>query len=381
MKKVSGMSTLKNLNLLLMLLLGTSSFAKTKITKNAPASTTESLSEYKDCKTDALRKSRKYSNTKKRRDALGSMLVQCREEFPSIHMMNVCKANALRDYKNNATDFKLAMTECRTEYAKLKFHTKDLLPVTWHKDKIYFAGAGLNSPLKIRTKANNIGMTEKFGNFNCSNPVNAKTNKKLIEYILIGNTIDSWRPFAHSDRKILMKKLKLSKRNPKAISDILGELIYNKKSKQITNFLPSSFCYFDRKLAYSIDAIKTYYLLNFESNTATPYFGIAFYKDKKKPSVKKLEKLTKQRWPYNAVVTRKKNYTVISQYEIEDYDVEGDPKNLCSGARANSEIVLIGHFSSTKRADFIVVANIENLCSFGDNAAQRFLVSNSSKKN
>ena len=224
-------------------------------------------------------------------------------------------------------------------------------------------------------------MTDKFGNFDCTNPVNAKKNNKLIEYILVGNTIDSWRPFTYSDQKKLRKKLKLSKKNPKVISDILGELIYNKKSKEITNFLPSSFCYFDRKLDYSIDAIKTYYLLNFENNTATPYFGIAFYKDKKKPYVKKLENLTKQKWPYNAIVTRNENYTLISQYEVTDYDIEGDPKNLCSGARANSEIVLIGHFGGTKRADFIVVANIDNLCSFGDQAAQRFLVSNSSKKN
>ena len=147
------------------------------------------------------------------------MLIQCREEFPSIHMINICKANAFKDYKNNPTDFKLAMKECRTEYSKLKFSTKNLLPVTWHKDKIYFAGAGLNTPLKIKTKSNNVGMTDKFGNFDCTNPVNAKKNNKLIEYILVGNTIDSWRPFAYSDQKKLRKKLKLSKKNPKVISE------------------------------------------------------------------------------------------------------------------------------------------------------------------
>ena len=116
------------------------------------------------------------------------MLMQCREEFPSVHMINICKANALRDYKDNPTDFKLAMKECRTEYKKLKFDPKDLLPVTWHKDRIYFAGAGLNTPLKMRDKNNNIGMTENFGNFNCYNPINAQNNKNLIEYILVGNT-------------------------------------------------------------------------------------------------------------------------------------------------------------------------------------------------
>ena len=49
------MSILKTFNLLLMLLAGTCSLAKTKITKMAPASTSESLSEYKDCKKDALK--------------------------------------------------------------------------------------------------------------------------------------------------------------------------------------------------------------------------------------------------------------------------------------------------------------------------------------
>ena len=301
------------------------------------------------------------------------MLMQCREEFPSIHMINICKANALRDYKDNPTDFKLAMKECRTEYKKLKFDPKDLLPVTWHKDRIYFAGAGLNTPLKMRDKNNNIGMTENFGNFNCYNPINAQNNKNLIEYILVGNDINSWRPFAHSDINRLVEKFSLSASKKRTYSDILGELNYKPKTKEILNYLPSSFCYFERKLDHSIDAIKTYYLLNLQDNTATPYFGIAFYKANKKPSVRKLLKLTKYKWPYNAQVTKTANYTLISQYDVDDFDEEGDPKNLCLGPRANTELVLIGHYNSKKKADFVVVTNVSNLCSFGDKAAGRFL--------
>ena len=67
------------------------------------------------------------------------------------------------------------------------------------------------------------------------------------------------------------------------------------------------------------------------------------------------------------------NYTLISQYDVDDFDEEGDPKNLCLGPRANTELVLIGHYNSKKKADFVVVTNVSNLCSFGDKAAGRFL--------
>ena len=368
------MSLLKVLAILLLLISGNQCLAKTTISKQKPVSTKKGLSDYKQCKTDAFAQSKKYkNNSKKRRTTLAKMLIQCREEFPSYHMINVCKAAALKNYRNSPTDFKLAMKECRSEYKKLKFSTKDLVPVTWHKDKIYFAGAGLNSVLKLRSQNDTIGMSEVFGNFNCKNTVGAKNNKNLIEYLLIGNSLDSWRPFAHSKQNKIIKNLSLSEKNPKVISDTLGELNYNSKSKEVSNFLPSSFCYFDRQLDYSVDAIKTYYLLNLDSNTATPYFGIAFYRDRKKPSVKKVLRILKKKWPFDITVARKENYTLISELPIDEFDNEGDPKNLCKGARPNSEIVMIGHLNKAKKADFVVVANVNNLCTFGDKAAERFL--------
>ena len=63
----------------------------------------------------------------------------------------------------------------------------------------------------------------------------------------------------------------------------------------------------------------------------------------------------------------------MSQYLVNYYDHQGDPKNLCKGSRSNSEIIILGHYKKAKRVDFIVVANIENLCNFGDKAASNFL--------
>ena len=135
----------------------------------------------------------------------------------------------------------------------------------------------------------------------------AKTDKNFVEYILIGNDIQSWRPFAHSDRAKLLEKLGFQADTKEIVSDILGELLKEEKSKEVLNFLPSASCYFDRKLSHSIDGIKMYYLLNEKRSEATPYFGIAFYRKGKKPTRRSLLTQLRDKWPYSSSVTKNLN--------------------------------------------------------------------------
>ena len=348
-------------------------YAKTPITKQNVVSVKEGLSNYTSCKNSALEKARSAKTGKTKKALLGKYLYQCREEYPSFFMMSLCKSKALKNYSSSPTDFKLAMKDCRYEYSKLKYNPKSIIPVTWHKDKIYFAGVGLNSPLKISEKNEGLGLKKQFGNLNCENVINSKKQASLVEYILIGNNIKSWRPFAHSDAKKLITKFGFEKNETKVFSEALGEVIKESGSDSLLNYLPSASCHFDRNLKHSIDGIKIYYLLGKNKTEATPYFGIAFYKKRKKPLVKSLISKLRDQWPYSSFATKKENYTLISQYPVTEFDFQGDPKNLCKGSRSNTEVIIVGHYNKPKRADFIVVANIENLCNFGDKAASQFL--------
>ena len=144
----------------------------------------EGLSNYTMCKNKALARSKKYKNTKKRKAALTTMLTECREEYPSYFMMSLCKSKALKT-TSSPTDFKLAMKDCRYEYAKLKYNPKSIIAATWHKEKIYFAGVALK--LHSQNQQKRRYWSEKsFGNFNCENVINSKKDPNYIEYILIG---------------------------------------------------------------------------------------------------------------------------------------------------------------------------------------------------
>ena len=122
--------------------------SRNQIKKQDIVSIKEGLSNYTCVKTKPWRVLKNTKHKEKKRYFL-ACLIECREEYPSYFMMSLCKSKALKNYSNSPTDFKLAMKDCRSEYSKLKFSPKSTIPVTWHKDKIYFAGAGLNTTLKI----------------------------------------------------------------------------------------------------------------------------------------------------------------------------------------------------------------------------------------
>jgi hypothetical protein len=153
-----------------------------------------------------------------------------------------------------------------------------------------------------------------------------------------------------------------------------GELHYDPASQTVLNYFPMSYCNFDRKLGTVYDGIKIYYLVDRTSTQITPYFGTAFYRDGTRIPAKDLaEQIRSILGDQHKVFTPKPGVNLISQAEPKIFDKEGDPRNVCQNDQTSPYIALVAEREKTGLAAYALLANISNLCRYGDKISSRFL--------
>lgn len=349
-----------------------SSFAA-KRSKLTPADLSQQVQKeaagYKKCRQEVLTN---LKNKKIDKKDVTTALNVCRESFPGVSLYTECKKNAVKatDKEKQAEGIK----KCKRLLMAGTFDPTQPVPVLFENKKVFLAGIGLNDPMTIKSMPP--------PNFDCKNVKDALQSDEKAEYILFGNHPSSFAGFADLSIKKLLKPIGPAKGKEKQAAfkiDGLGRLFGDVKSKTSSLFFPSASCIFNRSLGDAFAGISVYYLIDYETKTAIPYFGILFYK-KKAPSVvasKVIETFSKYLGEGYKVVSKNNEVSFIAADTLSQFDEEGDPQNVCRKPREHHIIGAVkfrdGDASGSDSPQYLLLANIKNLCDHGDRLTRRLV--------
>lgn len=327
---------------------------------------------FKKCRSDALTLMKGGKLSPKR---LKRRLVGCKEKFPGASLYIDCKKKALKALKGKKDKVKVKekIAECKQLLRDTSFEAEKPIPFNLYRSKYFFAGIGFNKRLSLRELD--------LPNFDCSNAKSAVKKPKSAEFFLFGNHPQMFRVFSRSSPRQLIKDLKLPKAMPPDGHFVpnLGKVFGNVASKSASLFFPSTSCVFNGQLGSNFTGLSIYYLIDTKSSLLLPYFTIAFYHPdfsalSKKEMISEINKMlsTSSERTYTQT-SISKLIDVISNGKIKEFDEEGDPRNLCAKPRRHRMISVIkGRENKPEKIEYVIMANIRNLCQFGDRATRAF---------
>lgn len=340
--------------------------------------------DYQECVTAVIKKYQGPGSVKKNKK-LQYGLAACKDRYPAVSIMIDCKKEMAAAYREDHDALKAALVECKSEYSKYTFNPKNPVPFVLRGEQVFFAGAGLNRSHTIRAQededpTNGLYMGDNFGNYSCTSLYKTMFRELQPEYLLFGNDPFIYTPLRHAKREEFLKAVGLAGALNKPKTMLLsmhrdfGELHYEPSTQETVNYFPMSYCNFDRKLGPIFEGMKIYYLVDRISTQVTPYFGTAFYREDSKIPVKELaEQIRTQLGNQYQIFNPRPGVTLISQVEPTAFDKEGDPKNVCQSGHQSPYMAVINERESTGMASYTLLANISNLCRYGDKISSRFL--------
>lgn len=363
---------------------------KTQVKTQAPLKPGQEREDYQECLTAVIKKYKAPLDAK--RSALVKYgVASCRDRYPAVSIMIDCKKEMTAAYRENPNDLKAALGQCREEYTKFSFNPKSPIPFALRDNQVFFAGAGLNRTLAIREKEKPqekdgkpkeketappalLTLTENWGNYSCRPLLDTFSGRMAPEFLLFGNDPFGFTPLRHAKKDVVLQTLGLSPKRPKTVHEDLGELSLDPKSKELIQYFPSSYCFFNRKLGELYEGVKIYYLLDRAAKQVVPYFGVAFYQNEVRPVAADLAQSIAQALGAPYTVSQPKPGTqLVAQGQLTSFDAEGDPKNICQLSQPSPYVGIVHSQEDDKLASYALLANTANLCRFGDKVASRLL--------
>jgi hypothetical protein len=352
---------------------------KARLKVQLPQKVSQEREDYQECLAAVIKKYKSVKSEKmekKRQLAINA----CRDRYPAASILVECKKLITEAYKDEPTNFRAGLKNCTAEYKKYSYDAKSAIPIATKGDKAFFAGVGMNEPTIMKESeedetASSQYMGENFGNFSCAPLYGAMFDNDPPEYTLFGNDPLLFNPLRAVSKDTFIKAINYPANKPKSfITKDFGEVVYDPKADALLSYMPSSYCFFNRKIGNIYEALKIYYLLDRESRTVVPYFGVGFYKEKTAIQSKVLAEQIRQALGTRYQMTELKPgvYAIATQTQFE-VDSEGDPKNLCQKSGYSPYVVLVVTRESSNMAAYSLFANTANLCRFGDRVASRFL--------
>jgi|GEM_PF-3153704 len=357
---------------------------KSEVKLVAPMKPAQEREDYQECLTSVIKKYRSPGDAKKNKK-LQNGLATCRDRYPAVSIMIDCKKEMAAAYRDDHDSLKIALQECKTEYMKYTFNPKNPVPFILRGEQVFFAGAGMNRSHPIRAEEdddpnNGLFMSDNFGNFSCDTLFKTMFREQQPEYLLFGNDPFVYTPLRHARREEFLKSVGLAAafNKPKSLlvsfHKDFGELHYEPKTEETLNYFPMGFCNFDRKLGSVYEGIKIYYLIDRSSTQVTPYFGTAFYRNESKVTASDIaEQIRVALGNQYRIFKTKPGVSLISQVEPKFFDKEGDPKNICQTDQSSPYIAMVVEREKTGLAAYSLLANVGNLCRYGDKISSRYL--------
>jgi len=300
-------------------------------------------------------------------------LLECRDLYPGVVALSGCKKVALTAHQADPAKLKAALTECQAQYRKLAYDPRNPIPLQLLKGEPLFAGIGLSAERLM------AGRAAALGNFDCAPLARDLSGQSQPEYMLFGNEPRHFAGLSAPSGQDLKKLLRL-KPAPKGVKEryfdsaFLGRF-YQVKNSQFAAYFPSSFCFYAAKLGPLFASLKVYYLVDRPREAALPYFAAAFYNETAKvPSVDELAtSFAATLGPEYKTLVGKRGVVFVAAGPIAEFDSEGDPLNLCRTPRSHHLVGVVKPHSGSKRAEVLILSNIDNLCNYGDRLAAHAL--------
>jgi hypothetical protein len=295
-------------------------------------------------------------------------LRQCKENFPGADLYVNCKKAAIKTAKSKNMAPDKAVQQCRRYMVAASFDAENPLPFFVEAGKVFFAGVGLNQQSTPVTALNPP-------NFDCARLKTLARNPAEAQYLLFGNHPGKFAGLSDLKPADLARKLGIKKpaKDGTMVAG-LGKVLGNPKDKGAVMFFPSAACDFESELGDIFAGISTYYLIDSSSSTVTPYFGIAYFRQAqdKLTTEKAIQGMVRNLGGTFKTFNKGNNVTFIAADNVTETDDESDPKNLCDQPRVHRFVgVVQGRKDKPSAPEYMIVANIKNLCDFGDRLGKR----------
>lgn len=298
----------------------------------------------------------------------------CRERFPAISLYSQCKRQAIEAAATTKKDPSGALVACKKLLVAASFDREQPVPFFVNDNQLFFGGIGLNKT--------QLAATLDPPNFDCDRLNKAILNPLESQHILFGNHPKVFKTLSPLSPQDLAKALQMedatnADRKKGAGTAGFGRIFGGLDGPKATVFFPSAACDFDGQLGKAFSGLSAYYLIDKASAEVTPYFGIAHYRPNFKDLTTKdlvtklIDMLNAGGSGYHAII---KNDTTafVANTDFVEFDDEKDPRNVCKDPRSNS---LVGIVQAAKdnpaKPRYLVVANVKNLCEYGDRLAVR----------
>jgi len=320
--------------------------------------------DYAACRKAALKKYKKHQ-----RGSVKKELKSCDTRFPTAALFKDCKSSALQRFRNNKTSAENALKYCELILAASTYDPAELVPANLVAGKVFYAGIDLEEPLVFKDQA--------VPNFDCSRLQETFDGFHPPEFVLFGNRPSLFAPLANLSKKELSQALegkRFKGKDPYFRVADFGRIYGLGENEEKIVFFPAASCSFNGDPGQNFQDHKIYYLVDEKEKSLAPYFGISFFKPlaDNLDSANLVEKLRKRLGPKFKITKKKNTAFFVSEFPLGDFDSEGDPQNLCKTPRSHRRIgVVKNRDNDPTKPEYVLVANIKNVCEFGDKLAER----------
>jgi hypothetical protein len=344
--------------------------AKGKDTELSPAKIQQikkTRKSYDSCRKEALEQFKNKSINKKK---FSIALRGCKENFPGADLYITCKKQAINQARSDGVDEEQAVTQCRRYLIATEFDGENGVPYFTEIGQLYFAGIGLNHSQPVSAL--------NPPNFDCSALQTTFKQPKTSQYLLFGNHPAQFSGFTDLDPKKLESFIKPAGKASKDgnILPGLGKLYGADKLESSVLYFPVAACDYNSDPGRIFSGLSAYYLLDKTGGKASPYFGISYYKpDQKEITTSKiLDQLKILLGPEYKIIKKSPHVSFIATNDFKSFDDEKDPKNLCEKPRNHKFIAILQTVKSApEKPEYLLIANIKNLCDHGDRVSERLV--------
>lgn len=300
-------------------------------------------------------------------------LQACNDQFPHTAIYVRCKSQVLKNFKKNPQIARQKLADCREVQAASIYQPESPVQYFSAEGRSFFAGVDMYKHLPHK-------QVKQLHNYDCSQIDRVLGNQfDEAEYLLFGNAPRLYQPFSRLPeaelKNVLNGKLE---RGEDPFYDIAGfGRLYEFSSSKPMVLFPTSHCYFASEPGKLFEDHKFYFLLDRVSSTLTPYFGVSFFlADQQRFDMQRIAKLLLERLGsgYKAFDIRKKTVIFFGKIKPNEFDLEGDPKNLCAHRDKQKIVALLRRDPERpSHPSTLIVANLAHACDFGEKLARRLL--------
>jgi len=347
-----------------LLLIATQAYAKTQSLK-APTLAKREQSSLQKCRKKALID---FQDKKLNKESAKKAIQLCNDQFAGASIYQDCKKNTMIQNRDQPSKLKAGLEQCRKTQQMLSFDRSQPVPLVHWQNKWFFAGINMSLTLPL-------DFTEP-GNFSCSYLQQAASEAKSADFVVFGNRLNAFPAWQTSKPQVLKQwNAKIAKQG--SYWDIKNVRLYPSSGTNSPKvFFPSGPCHLNVEPGNLFKGISVHYLIDRIGQQLVPYFAVAYYKpDQTTLTVSSIAQSARNSLGDSFHVDSKaKNYQLLTTTPVTVFDDEGDPADLCAAPRPH-EIVALIHKSSddASRPAYLLVANIKNLCEYGDRLTAQIL--------